>query len=189
MTEEQSTLLKLAEEAGFSHYGLCSVKTLKTVPEVRDMCAVNKCRAYNSNWTCPPACGSIEDCEKRMKQYGFGILVQTTGVLEDSMDYEAMMDIEAKQSEGCRRMMQLVRQNFRDCLCLFHGPCNICKSCSYPDEPCRFPDKAVSAMEGYGLLVSQVCKDNGVDYYYGKGTLTYTGLFLVKSKAEEPAEG
>ena len=35
-------------------------------------------------------------------------------------------------------------------------------------------------MEGYGLLISDVCKDNNIDYYYGKGTITYTGMFLLK---------
>ena len=35
-------------------------------------------------------------------------------------------------------------------------------------------------MEAYGLLVSQVCKDNDLGYYYGKDTVTYTGLMLVK---------
>ena len=37
-------------------------------------------------------------------------------------------------------------------------------------------------MEGYGLLVSQVCKDNQMQYYYGPNTVTYTSLFLVKDK-------
>lgn len=179
MTKEEGILLNLAEQAGFSHYGLCAINTLKTMPEVRNMCAVDKCHSYNVNWTCPPACGTIEECEARMKQYHYGILVQTTEEMEDSMDYEAMMEGAEKQTERCQKMMGLVRSNFPDCLCLFHGACNICRKCSYPDAPCRFPDKAVSAMEGYGLLVSQVCKDNGVDYYYGKNTVTYTGLFLV----------
>lgn len=180
MTEQQTTLIDLAKQVGFSHYGLCDVKTLKTMPEVRDMCAADKCHSYNVNWTCPPACGTIEECEERMQKFDYGILVQTTEEMEDSMDYEAMMEGADNQKERCTKMMELVRANFSDCLCLFHGPCNICKKCSYPDKPCRFPQKAVSAMEGYGLLVSQVCKDNGVEYYYGKNTVTYTGLFLVR---------
>ena len=40
--------------------------------------------------------------------------------------------------------------------------------------------KALSAMEGYGLLVSQVCQDNDLKYYYGPNTVTYTALFLIK---------
>ena len=35
-------------------------------------------------------------------------------------------------------------------------------------------------MEGYGLLVSQVCQDNDLKYYYGPNTVTYTALFLIK---------
>ena len=34
-------------------------------------------------------------------------------------------------------------------------------------------------MEGLGMIVSDVCKANGMKYYYGPGTLTYTGCVLT----------
>ena len=52
-----------------------------------------------------------------------------------------------------------------------------CGKCAYP-EPCRFPEKACSSMEGYGLFVTQVCRDNGAQYYHGEGTVTYTACIL-----------
>ncbi|MBQ8925438.1 MAG: DUF2284 domain-containing protein, partial [Clostridia bacterium] len=39
-------------------------------------------------------------------------------------------------------------------------------------------DKAMSSMEAYGLFVTRVCKDNGVPYYYGPKTITYTACVL-----------
>jgi hypothetical protein len=30
------------------------------------------------------------------------------------------------------------------------------------------------------MMVSDVCRANGMDYYHGKGTLTYTGCFLLE---------
>ncbi|MBE6983890.1 MAG: hypothetical protein E7435_06415 [Ruminococcaceae bacterium] len=33
-------------------------------------------------------------------------------------------------------------------------------------------------MEGYGLFVTQVCRDNGAEYYHGEKTVTYTGCIL-----------
>ena len=166
-TSLQKEVLKIAEDVGFSHAALSDKKTWHTMKEVRDMCAADKCNAYGNSWTCPPACGTIEECQARMMEYDWGVLVQTTQELEDSKEHF---------SEFLRRL----REKGVDVLALSSGGCRICRKCSYPDSPCRFPEKALSSMEGYGLLVSQVCKDNNLGYYYGKDTVTYTGMMLVK---------
>ena len=67
-----------------------------------------------------------------------------------------------------------------NCLPLTAGSCTICRSCTYPDKPCRFPNKMLSSMEAYGLLVSAVCEASGLPYYYGPGTLTYSACILTK---------
>ena len=60
------------------------------------------------------------------------------------------------------------------------GCCTKCKVCTYPDAPCRFPDQAFSSMEAYGMLVTQVCKANGLEYYYGPCTIAYTSCYLLE---------
>ncbi|MDE8682148.1 DUF2284 domain-containing protein [Blautia schinkii] len=50
-------------------------------------------------------------------------------------------------------------EEFPDMLMLGAGGCRICGHCAYP-KPCRFPEKAISSMEAYGLFVTQVCRDN-----------------------------
>jgi len=174
--------LKLAKDTGFSHVGLSEKSTWKCMKEVRDMCAADKCNAYGNSWTCPPACGTIEECQARMMEYDWGVLVQTTQTLEDSMDYEGMMEGEATQKERFSEFLERMRSAGADVLPLSSGGCRICKKCTYPDAPCRFPGRSLSSMEAYGLLVSQVCKDNQMGYYYGKDTVTYTGLMLVKEQ-------
>ncbi len=59
------------------------------------------------------------------------------------------------------------------------GACTRCEKCTYPDKPCRFPDKMTSSMEALGMVVSDVCRDNGIPYYYGQGTITYVGCVLI----------
>ena len=34
------------------------------------------------------------------------------------------------------------------------------------------------SVEGYGLFVTQVCRDVGVPYYYGERTITYSACIL-----------
>ena len=35
-------------------------------------------------------------------------------------------------------------------------------------------------MSAYGLFVSQVCKDNGMEYNHGKDTMTYSSCYLLE---------
>ena len=83
MTDDEITekWIRTAKEIGFSEAGVLNPETLKVMPLVRETCAEDKCHAYNHNWTCPPACGTLDECESRMRAYKRGILVQTTGVL------------------------------------------------------------------------------------------------------------
>ena len=71
-----------------------------------------------------------------------------------------------------------------ECLPLSAGSCTLCRRCTYPDRPCRFPQRRMASMEAYGLLVSDVCRRSGLGYYYGTGTMTYTSCVLYKTKNE-----
>ena len=180
MMFEKDTLPADAVALGFSHAGYAQISTLKTMEAVRDMCAVDKCKAYGRTWTCPPGCGTVEECQAKLDRYDWGLLVQTTAFLEDTLDYDGMMDGARRQRENTEKLNDILREKYSDVLALTNASCDICKACTYPDAPCRFPEKATAAMEGYGLLVSQVCKDNGLAYYYGRNTVTYTSLFLFR---------
>ena len=59
MTDQE--LLKLAQECGLEHVGLLNMDCLEFNPAVRDMCAADRCHAYNRCWTCPPGCGTLEE--------------------------------------------------------------------------------------------------------------------------------
>ena len=107
--------------------------------------------------------------------------MQTVGEMEDSMDIEAMMDTEEAHKEHFMKVREELQKLYPDMLALGAGACTVCKSCAYPDAPCRFPQKAVSSMESYGILVNQVCTDNHMKYYYGAGTIAYTSCFLLRS--------
>ena len=169
--------IEKALELGFSEAAPLDIATLKPMQAVRDMCASDQCRAYGKNWTCPPHCGTLAECEAKMRRYRCGILLQTVGKLEKTIDTKGYRDTEQRHLELFRRFCELVRESCPDALCLGAGGCRICGECAWPD-PCRFPHKACASMEGYGLFVTQVCRDNGVEYYHGEKTVTYTACVL-----------
>ena len=178
MTYEK--LAELAKDAGFSAWADLDVSTIELKPEVRDMCAANTCGQYGKRWSCPPGCGTLEECAERLKSFDRGILVQTYGDIEDGFDFEAMMEIEQAHKEHFEQMYAALRDAGAETLAIGAGCCTQCAKCSYPDEPCRFPEKMISSMEAYGMLVLEVCKRSGLQYYYGADKMAYNSCFLVK---------
>ena len=154
--------------------------TIELKSEVRDMCASNACGQYGKRWSCPPGCGTLEECARHLRKFPQGILVQTYGEIEDGFDFEAMMEIEADHKEHVREMYEALRETGKEVLALGAGCCTICSKCTYPDAPCRFPEKMISSMEAYGMVVLEVCKANNLTYYYGADKMAYTSCFLLK---------
>ncbi len=176
MTEQ--ALLELANRCGFEHAGALCMSALKFEPKVREMCSSGRCHSYGRCWTCPPYCGTLEEIAAKATQYHRGFLLQSTGQLEDEFDVETMLKTEALHKKRFASFVALVRECVPNCLPMAAGACGVCTSCTCPDAPCRFPEQAIPSMEAYGLVVSQVCQDSGIPYYYGKGTLTYTSCIL-----------
>lgn len=173
-------IIGLSREAGFTYTAALDCGTIRLLPEVRQMCEKNTCGMYGKNWCCPPGCGSLEDCGMRLRQYSEGILVQTVGELEDPLDGEGMMEAERLHKEHFMQLETVLRTHYPRLLPIGAGTCTRCKSCTYPDAPCRFPDQSFASMEAYGMLVTQICQDNQLSYYYGPNTIAYTSCFLLK---------
>lgn len=173
----QTYWIRKACALGFATAVPLDISTLKPRQDVRDMCSADKCGAYGKNWTCPPHCGTLDQCADKMSRYSRGILLQTVGQTQKTIDTKAYRLTEQRHMENFHALAQLLREVFPDALCLGSGGCRICKQCAYP-ENCRFPAQACASMEGYGLFVTQVCKDNGCQYYHGEKTITYTACIL-----------
>ena len=178
-----SQLGETAHGCGFTHTGVLEVSTIIIHTEVRDACAANRCRSYDKSWACPPACGTLEECEKRIRQYTTGLILQTTGSLNSSLDWESMTGIGREHKTHIINFQEKLKPFFapldRPWLLLGAGGCKTCEECTYPDSPCRFPDKMVVSMEAMGIFVTEFCKANNIPYHYGDKTLTYIACVLI----------
>ena len=171
-------VLKLAGQTGFTCVAPMNMSALVVREEVRKMCAADRCQSYGKNWSCPPACGPLEQCEKRISAFGRGVLVQTTGTMEDDFDADAIAETYVRHKTAFDALARQTRSFYPECLPLTAGACTLCRKCTCPERPCRFPKKRLSSMEAYGLLVSDVCVKSGVKYNYGPKTITYTSCIL-----------
>ena len=105
-------LEEMGKKAGFSHVALLKSDSIQLMPEVREMCKNNTCHMYAKRWSCPPGCGDLEVCRKKIEKYREGIIVQTVGKLEDPLDGETMMETEAVHKQNFYEFEKMLRERW-----------------------------------------------------------------------------
>ena len=177
-----SEIRELALKTGFFEAGCVNIKTLQYYPEVRAICEKNTCRNYGTSWACPPAVGTAEECRERVEQYQKMLLFSKKYELEDSFDLEGMlagMQDFKHTVDAFHKAVEPVLPRF---LLLSNEGCGRCKTCTYPDAPCRFPKMLHHSLEGYGFIVSELAAEAGVHYINGTNTVTFFGAILFDEK-------
>ena len=106
------------------------------------------------------------------------LVVQTVGELEDEFDGEAMMEAADTHGERVHKLASELSGLDFPTMCLSAGTCGLCPTCTYPDAPCRFPEKRLVSMEASGLVVSEVCQAAGIPYNHGKLNIAYSSCVL-----------
>lgn len=165
-------------EAGVFEYGFINPAEIEYRQLIRDICKDNTCRRYGTTWACPPAVGTVEECRSRCLQYDTMMVFTGAFFLEDSFDFEGMMRGMSDFKQIALRLDELLRPHLGKYLVLSNESCDTCAKCTYPDAPCRFPQKLHHSVEGYGILVNDLAKKTGIKYNNGADTVTYFGAVL-----------
>lgn len=171
-------LKQFFESFGFYEFGIADTAGIRFRQDIRAMCEVNTCRAYGTTWACPPAVGTVEECGERVRQYDKMVVLSGKYELEDSFDYESIQEGAKKFRESSRALNQVLRERFSDYFMLSNEGCDLCSKCTYPDAPCRFPDRAMGSLEGYGIFVSELATQAGMKYNNGPNTVTFFGALI-----------
>jgi len=175
---EAPELRKSIEQSGFESIGELDPQLLVARYEVRDMCASGKCHAYGHNWACPPALPGIEVSNAEFKRFHTGFVFQTIALMEDDFDYEAIQAASKEHGRRFNRLLRLLADRRSELMLLSAGTCRVCKECTYPDAPCRHPERAYPSMEAKGLIVADTCTLAGVPYNHGPQTLAFSSCAL-----------
>lgn len=180
--EIHKQLFKLALDSGFTYAAWISPAKIPFAPELRSLCEQNACGKYGSSWKGPPAIGPVEELMQEVIQYKNGLIVQTVGQMEDSFDYESMVETEEEHQDHFFELVREIKYNHPvlqdQMLALTVGCCHICDNCTYPDSPCIRPDEAFASVEAYGINVNVMLTAGGLKYNNGPNTVSYVGLVL-----------
>ncbi|HJA32451.1 MAG: hypothetical protein DBX58_06040 [Clostridiales bacterium] len=187
--KEEEKIIRLRERAlslGAHRAELMEVSRVSLDASFRDLCRANSCGNYGRNYMCPPDIGDIHRLMDEIRTYDTVLVYQTVGQLEDSYDFEGMMEA-GKRHNLLAQKLREETAGFpeKGILHLAAGGCRMCEVCGKrTGEPCRFPQKAIGSLEAYGINVSLLAKESGMNYINGADTVTYFGAVFFREIQE-----
>lgn len=173
LLEQQLALLPLAQ------YVFFPAQALEFSERIRAVCA-QECPRFGKTWACPPAVGSVEDCRARCLRYPQGLLISTLTEVEDIADLEQTLATRPEHEALTRHVAALLRAQGAEVYGLSSDSCALCEHCTYPNAPCRHPDRMYPCIESHGIVVTALAERYGIEYQYGNQVVTWFSLLLFR---------
>ncbi|QSX09061.1 DUF2284 domain-containing protein [Alkalibacter rhizosphaerae] len=158
-------------------YAFFDPNEINFYPNVRKICEM-ECPQYGGSWSCPPAVGSLEECKARCLSYDNAFIFSTVSEVTDMMDMEEMLAAQKEHIQIVRRIHEVVFDNRKDLLILTAESCRVCDTCTYPDNPCLYPDRMYPCIESQTILVTEICENNHLSFLNGHNVVTWFCLIL-----------
>jgi len=168
--DPEKMLNEISAAAGIciNERAILPVSALVFSKDLLEYCKTNACGNYNKSWTCPPACGDIEEHKKKILSCKKMLVFTTKHNLDDSFDYDGM----TRGRKLHTLLTTRIKDGFGGALVYGAGCCPVCSSCAFP-EPCAFPDRRIGSIEAAGIDVTQLAGAAGIAYNNGTNTVTY----------------
>ncbi len=164
-------------ELPVAQYVFFRTEELEFSERVRIVCQT-ECPRYGRSWACPPAVGTVADCERRCLAYENGLLISTLTEVRDAADMEETLATRPAHETVTRQVRQLLLEQGVRPYVLSTESCAICEKCTYPDAPCRHPEQMFPCVESHGIVVTALAERFGVEYQYGNNVVTWFSLLL-----------
>ena len=160
-------------------YACIDTSELVFSPRVRYICET-ECPMYNTNWACPPAVGTLEECRERVMRFSEGLMIATITEVSDIANIQETLDTRAPHEEITRQVLDMVSQQADETLVLSTESCTHCEHCTYPNAPCRFPQRMFPCVESHCILVTDLAEKRGIDFMAGGNIVTWFSLILYR---------
>ena len=172
--EARLALLPVAQYAFFPTQALIFSERVRAVCEA-------DCPRYGKSWSCPPAVGSVAACKERCLAYDEGLVIVTLAEVADSADAAQGLTTLPAHEEVTRAVAAILREQGCSVLTLGASSCAICGECTYPAVPCRRLAQMSPCVEGFGIVVSALAEQCGLETDYGGNVLPWFSLFLYEA--------
>lgn len=165
-------------------YEFIDISELVFTDRVRYVCET-ECPMYGKSWACPPAVGEVEACRARCLAFEKALLISTIAEVSDIANIEETLATRAPHEAITRQVHEMVKKQASATMVLSTEACAHCETCTYPDAPCRFPDRMYPCVESHGILVTDLAEKYGIDFLAGSNVVTWFSLILYRESPEE----
>lgn len=159
-------------------YAFMKSNTVIFSDEVRMLCKKNVCGMYGTSWACPPAVGSVEECKNRCNNFENAFMFTSLAKLRKKYDVAEWRETRLLHESITEKVARIFRDEFKESLILSTEGCNLCKKCTYPENPCRFPNRMFPATESFGIMVIQQAPLCNIKYNNGANAITYFSMIF-----------
>ena len=173
LLEEQMSTLPIVQYEFFDTDELVFTDRVRTVCEM-------ECPQYGKSWACPPGVGTVEECRARCLVYPHGLLVVTMTEVGDIADIDATLATREEHEEITRKVHHMMLDQGAEVYVLSTESRAICEHCSYPDAPCRHPERMYPCVESHGILVTDLGEHYGLPFQAGGNIVTWFSLLLYR---------
>lgn len=168
---------QLAEFPLFA-YGFLDPKSLEFTQRVRYICQ-SECPMYGKSWACPPAVGSVEECEKKCFAFSDCLMIATITEVADIANIEDSLATRGEHEALTNEIAGLLRQQGVEPYILSTEACAECERCAYLDgQPCRFPERMHPCVESHGINIVPAMEELGIPFTSGENLVTWVSLLL-----------
>ena len=93
---------------------------------------------------------------------------------------KSTLDTRASHEEITHQVAALVQAQGAETYALSTESCAVCPACTYPNAPCRRPDRMFPCVESHGILVTDIAERYGIDFQSGGNIVTWFSLILYR---------
>ena len=163
-------------------YKIIPTESISVYPKVRYICK-EECRRFGTTWACPPAVGTLEQCEKKIRDYPRALLFSSAAEITDLLNLQEMLQTRKEHEGITNEIGAFFRNHGYDVYILSTESCSICKDCTYVSGlPCRHPELMHPCLESHGILVQELAKRYSMEYSLGGSTILWFSLICIRLK-------
>ena len=139
----------------------------------------HECPMYGKSWACPPAVGSVKECQRKCLHYENCLLISTIVEVEDITNIEETLATRPEHEEITNQVRDIFREQGVEPYVLSTEACTLCDHCAYLDgQPCRFPEKMHPCVESHGINVVPMLESRGLQFQFGANVVTWISLLF-----------
>lgn len=168
-----------------SQYPIFEYRILKTqeinIAERGRIICETECPRYGTTWACPPAVGSLEDCEKKIKGYPDAVFFSSVAEVSDVMNMEEMLSTRHAHEKLTSEVGRYLEGEGYETFILSTESCDICETCAYTEgKPCRHPERMHPCLESHGVICHEIVEKHEMEYNLGGNTILWFSMVLFR---------